>query len=178
MTEPHCLNFRTPATIFRLSELRVQGRGLFCNSHNRGRIALSVRVGSRNSLLACYALVHTLFIYNSLLLLTYFCFVFCILSCYLQACSRSFFQNRSFLSPKFLFSFLLNPAVNMMRTWKYGIHLSCLMTKPTKGHVRAAKTQISLGIRPVFAVRTKKAWVLLSYPMSAQWRIWSDWVDA
>ena len=29
----------------------------------------------------------------------------------------------------------------------------------------------------VFAVRMKKAWVL-SYPLSAQRRLWSDWVDA
>ena len=29
----------------------------------------------------------------------------------------------------------------------------------------------------VFAVRMKKAWVL-SYPLSAQWRLWSDWEDA
>ena len=29
----------------------------------------------------------------------------------------------------------------------------------------------------VFAVRVKKAWVL-SYPLSAQWRLWSDWADA
>ena len=39
--------------------------------------------------------------------------------------------------------------------------------------VRPAKTQISLGICPVwsvFAVRMKKAWVL-SYPLSAQWRL-------
>ena len=37
--------------------------------------------------------------------------------------------------------------------------------------VRPAKTQISLGIRPVwsvFAVRMKKAWAF-SYPMSALW---------
>ena len=59
-------------------------------------------------------------------------------------------------------------------------NLSCLMTKPTKWHVRPAKTQISLGICPVwsvFAVRMKKAW-MLSYPMSTQWRLWSDWADA
>ena len=31
---------------------------------------------------------------------------------------------------------------------------SCLMTKPTKWHVRPAKTQISLGIHQVFAGRT------------------------
>ena len=29
----------------------------------------------------------------------------------------------------------------------------------------------------VFAVRMKKPWVL-SYPLSAQWRVWSDWADA
>ena len=58
--------------------------------------------------------------------------------------------------------------------------MSCLITKPMKWHVRPAKTQISLGIRPVwsvFAVRIKKHWVL-SYPSSAQQRLWSDWVDA
>ena len=52
--------------------------------------------------------------------------------------------------------------------------------KPTKWHVCPAKTQISLGICPVwsvFAVRMKKAWVL-SYPLSAQRRLWSDWADA
>ena len=46
--------------------------------------------------------------------------------------------------------------------------------------VRLAKTQISLGIRPVgsvFAVRMKKAWVF-SYPLSARQRLWSDWADA
>ena len=52
--------------------------------------------------------------------------------------------------------------------------------KTNKVSVRPAKTQISLGIHPgwsVFAVRMKKRWVL-SYPLSAQWRHWSDWVDA
>ena len=29
----------------------------------------------------------------------------------------------------------------------------------------------------VFAVHMKKDWVL-SYPLSTQWRLWSDWVDA
>ena len=29
----------------------------------------------------------------------------------------------------------------------------------------------------VFIVRMKKAWVL-SYPLSAQWRLWSDWAKA
>ena len=46
--------------------------------------------------------------------------------------------------------------------------------------VHLAKTQISLGIWPVwsvFAVHIKKAWVL-SYPSSAQRRLWSVWADA
>ena len=49
--------------------------------------------------------------------------------------------------------------------------------KTNKMSVRPGKTQISLGIRPdwsVFAVRMKKAWVL-SYPLSAVPRLWSDW---
>ena len=53
------------------------------------------------------------------------------------------------------------------------------MTKSTKWSLRPAKTQISLGIHPVwwvFVVRMKKAWVL-SYPMSRR-RPWSDWADA
>ena len=51
--------------------------------------------------------------------------------------------------------------------------MSRLMTKPTKWPVRPAKTQISLGIRPVwseFAVRMKKA-LVFNYPLSAQWRL-------
>ena len=54
--------------------------------------------------------------------------------------------------------------------------MSRIVTKPTKWHVRPAKTQIRLGIR-VFIVRMKKAKVL-SYPLSAQRRLWSDWADA
>ena len=64
----------------------------------------------------------------------------------------------------------------------FGEHLSRLMTKPTKLHVRPAKAQISLAGRShslirVFTVRMKKAWVL-SYPLNAQRRLWSDWEDA
>ena len=47
--------------------------------------------------------------------------------------------------------------------------------KTNKMALRPAKTQISL-IR-VFAVRMKEAWVL-SYPLSAQRRLRSDWADA
>ena len=37
-------------------------------------------------------------------------------------------------------------------------HMSHLMTKPTKWHVRPKKTQISLGIRPVWSVSSLSAW--------------------
>ena len=51
--------------------------------------------------------------------------------------------------------------------------------KTNKMSVRPAKTQISLGIRPVwsvFSVRMKKAWIL-SYPLSAQRRLRSAWAS-
>ena len=44
--------------------------------------------------------------------------------------------------------------------------------------VRPAKTQISLGIRPVWSESLLSAWWKLSYPLSAQRRLWSDWADA
>ena len=54
------------------------------------------------------------------------------------------------------------------------------MTKPTKWHVRPAKTD-EPGHPPslirVFTVRLKKAMILI-YPLSVQRRLWSDWVDA
>ena len=48
--------------------------------------------------------------------------------------------------------------------------------KTNKMSVCPAKTQIRL-VWSVFVVRMKKAWVL-SYPLSAQRRLWSDWADA
>ena len=54
------------------------------------------------------------------------------------------------------------------------------MTKPTKWHVRPAKTQISLGICPVwsvFAERSMGSWG----PTLSSWgqrRLWADWMDA
>ena len=57
------------------------------------------------------------------------------------------------------------------------LHLSRIVTKPTKWHVRPAKTGHPPSLIRVFAVRMKKAWVL-SYPLSAQWGLWSDWAEA
>ena len=63
-----------------------------------------------------------------------------------------------------------------------GKQMSHLMTKPTKWHVRPAKTQISLGLCPVWSASSLFMWrklgSLISYPLSAQRRLWSDWVDA
>ena len=73
----------------------------------------------------------------------------------------------------------------------YGEKMCHNMTKLTKWPVRPAKTQISLGIRPVwsepghptslirvFAVRMKKAWVLIHITThSDDSKDWSDWLD-
>ena len=50
------------------------------------------------------------------------------------------------------------------------------MTKPAKWYVRPAKSQISLGIRPVWSESSLSAWVF-SYPLNAQRRLRSDWTD-
>ena len=55
-----------------------------------------------------------------------------------------------------------------------------LMTKPTKWHVRPAKTQISLGIRPVRSESSLSAWKKLG-SLATHWahnEVWSDWADA
>ena len=49
--------------------------------------------------------------------------------------------------------------------------------------VRTAKTQISLGIRPVLSESSLSAWrkrgsLATLYQLSAQRRLWSDWADA
>ena len=55
------------------------------------------------------------------------------------------------------------------------------MTKTNKMACAPSEDSDQLGHPPslirVFTVRMKKPWVL-SYPLSAQWRLWSDWVDA
>ena len=76
------------------------------------------------------------------------------------------------LVPKLYWSFLV--------LCIYNTDMSHDMTKPTKWHVHPAKMRIRLVILPVwsvFAVRMRKVWVL-SYPLSIQRRLWSDWADA
>ena len=60
-------------------------------------------------------------------------------------------------------------------------YLSRLMTKQTKWHVRPAKTQISLGIRPVwseYSLSARRKLDLISYALSAKRRLWSNWAVA
>ena len=52
--------------------------------------------------------------------------------------------------------------------YSLSIHMSRLMTKPTKRHVRQAKTQISLGIRPVGSESSLSAWRNLG-SLATQW---------
>ena len=65
--------------------------------------------------------------------------------------------------------------------WLGSIKMSRLMTKPTKRNAAPSEDSDQPGHPPilirVFTVRMKKAWVLI-YPLSAQRRLWSDWVDA
>ena len=53
-------------------------------------------------------------------------------------------------------------------------------TKPTKWHVRPAKTQISLGIRPVWSESSLYTqWVAMDPRLlHADSEDWSDWADA
>ena len=59
------------------------------------------------------------------------------------------------------------------------------MTKPTKWHVSPAKTQISLGVSAWTSAQSDqslrcphKETLGLSYPLSAQRRLWSAWASA
>ena len=54
------------------------------------------------------------------------------------------------------------------------------MTKPTKLHVRPAKTQISLGISPAWSESSLFAWRKLGSLLTiwAHSKDWSDWGDA
>ena len=59
-------------------------------------------------------------------------------------------------------------------------YLSCLMTKPTKWHVRPANTWISLGICPVWSESSLTAWRNFGSLAThcAHSKAWSDWADA
>ena len=48
------------------------------------------------------------------------------------------------------------------------VYMNHLMTKPTKWHVRTAKTQIGLGIRPVWSESSLSAWIKL-WSLATHW---------
>ena len=56
--------------------------------------------------------------------------------------------------------------------------LSQRMTKPTKCHMHPAKTQISLGIRPVWSVVRWIGSLGTKLSSCGQRRLWSAWADA
>ena len=71
----------------------------------------------------------------------------------------------------------LSPAINKPRfiwaaSWQNQQNGMCAQRR-----LRSAWADSIRPVWSVFAVRMKKAWVL-SYLLSAQWRLWSDWVDA
>ena len=75
--------------------------------------------------------------------------------------------------------YFITSCLFLLVPWK-GYDLSRLMTKPTKWRAPSEDSDQpghpSSLIR-IFAVRRKNHWVL-SYPLSAQRRVWSDWADA
>ena len=71
------------------------------------------------------------------------------------------------------------PRIKLLSQTVHHCHMSRLITKPTKWHVRPAKTPISLGIRPVWSESSLSPWKKLGtlasiYPLNAQRRLWSD----
>ena len=82
---------------------------------------------------------------------------------------------------------LMNTPQNMfwLENWRklsfyYYQNLSRLMTKLTKWHMPPAKTQISLGIHPVWSESSLSASTKLG-SLPSHWvhsRLWSDWADA
>ena len=53
---------------------------------------------------------------------------------------------------------LSHPRIKLLLQTVHHCYMSRLMTKPTKWHVRPAKTQINLGIRPVWSESSLSAW--------------------
>ena len=69
--------------------------------------------------------------------------------------------RRSFLSKALIVAPWSNRSLIIWKTGDLNLfvpHMSRLMTKPTKWHVRPVKTQISLGIRPVWSESSLSAW--------------------
>ena len=87
-----------------------------------------------------------------------------------QIITKTIYRKKSLIS---IFEFFFENILNGPYEWLMQRFCSFepRHDKTNKVSVRPAKTQISLG------VRMKKPWTL-SYPLSAHWRLWSDWADA
>ena len=72
----------------------------------------------------------------------------------------------------FFYLFLQFLKKNEDYAWSY-VYMSCLMTKQTMWHVRPAKTQISLGIRPVWSESSLSAWRKLR-SLATHWALSED----
>ena len=75
---------------------------------------------------------------------------------------------------------LIQNRTAVINNWSYDSYMNHLMTKPTKWHVRPAKTQISLGICPVWSDSSLSAWRKFG-SLATHWahsEDWSDWADA
>ena len=84
--------------------------------------------------------------------------------------NRTFLIKSIFFNKKLIKYFYAYPSLNTIiegRVWEKK-NPSRLMTKPTKWHVRPAKTQISLGIRPVWSESSLYAWRKLR-SLATQW---------
>ena len=90
-------------------------------------------------------------------------------------------QTDSILCQKRLWDSVYSLGINLRDSYCYGDKLSRDMTKPTKWVCAQRRLRSQPGHPPslirLFAGPMKKAWVL-SYPLSAQRRLWSDWADA
>ena len=85
------------------------------------------------------------------------------------------FQQQKTLHPFLSDGIIPEPCWN-----EHPYYLSRLMTKPTKWHVRPLKTQISLGIHPVWSESSLCAQWVAKDPsfLHVDSEDWSDWADA
>ena len=89
------------------------------------------------------------------------------LSCYI----RNSKTQASFWRSADQFESYVPPNKSFLMTWF--LHMSRLMTKPTKWQMRPAKTQISLSIRPVWSESSLSAWRKLG-SLATHWALSKD----
>ena len=102
------------------------------------------------------------------------------MSCGIIICKKFYFKTN--IRPSIIFRIEDNftcMQVNCISNWEH--NKSRRVTKPTKWHVRPAKTQISLGIRSVWPESSLSTWRKRG-SLATHWAhseaLWSDWADA